>query len=61
MVNEVVDSVSEDQVFSELALNTFEKETGVKVRVVYDTEETKGTGVRSFSLPLLKVMMLQMQ
>ncbi len=36
--------VSEDQVFSEPILNDFEKETGIKVKAVYDTEETKSTG-----------------
>lgn len=34
-----------DQVFSEPILKDFEKETGIKVKVVYDTEETKSTGV----------------
>jgi iron(III) transport system substrate-binding protein len=41
----VVVYVSHDQIFSEPILNDFEKETGVKVRAVYDTEETKSTGV----------------
>ena len=36
--------VSEDQVFSEPILKGFEKETGIKVRAVYDTEEAKSTG-----------------
>jgi iron(III) transport system substrate-binding protein len=36
--------VSHDQVFSEPILNDFEKETGIKVRAVYDTEESKSTG-----------------
>ncbi len=36
--------VSEDQVFSEPILKDFEKETGIKVRAVYDTEEAKSTG-----------------
>jgi iron(III) transport system substrate-binding protein len=40
----VVVYVSHDQVFSEPILNDFEKETGIKVRAVYDTEETKSTG-----------------
>lgn len=44
-VNEVVVYVSEDQIFSEPILKDFEKETGIKVRAVYDTEEAKGTGV----------------
>jgi len=34
-----------DQVFSEPVLKDFEKETGIKVKAVYDTEETKSTGV----------------
>ena len=42
---EVVVYTSEDQVFSEPILKDFEKETGIKVRAVYDTEEAKGTGV----------------
>lgn len=42
---EVVVYVSEDQVFSEPILKDFEKETSIKVRAVYDTEEAKGTGV----------------
>jgi iron(III) transport system substrate-binding protein len=41
----VVVYVSEDQVFSEPILKDFEKETGIRVRAVYDTEEAKGTGV----------------
>lgn len=36
--------VSEDQVFSEPILRDFEKETGIKVHAVYDTEEAKSTG-----------------
>jgi len=43
--NEVVVYVSEDQVFSEPILKDFERETGIKVKAVYDTEETKSTGV----------------
>ena len=42
--NEVVVYVSEDQVFSEPVLRDFEKDTGIKVKAVYDTEETKSTG-----------------
>ncbi len=42
--NEVVVYVSEDQVFSEPILKDFVKETGIKVRAVYDTEEAKSTG-----------------
>ncbi len=40
----VVVYVSHDQVFSEPILKDFEKETGIKVRAVYDTEEAKSTG-----------------
>ena len=40
----VVVYVSHDQVFSEPILRDFEKETGVRVRAIYDTEETKSTG-----------------
>ncbi|MGR3218185.1 MAG: extracellular solute-binding protein [Candidatus Anammoxibacter sp.] len=43
--NELVVYVSEDRVFSEPILRDFERETGIKVKAVYDTEETKGTGV----------------
>ncbi len=42
---EVVVYTSEDQVFSEPVLKDFEKTSGIKVRAVYDTEETKSTGV----------------
>lgn len=42
--NEVVVYVSEDQVFSEPILRGFEKDTGIRVKAVYDTEETKSTG-----------------
>jgi iron(III) transport system substrate-binding protein len=42
--NEVVVYVSTDQVFSEPILRDFEKETGINVKTVYDTEETKSTG-----------------
>jgi iron(III) transport system substrate-binding protein len=41
----VVVYVSEDQVFSEPILKDFERETGIEVMAVYDTEETKSTGV----------------
>lgn len=41
----VVVYVSVDQVFSEPILKDFERETGIKVKAVYDTEETKSTGV----------------
>ena len=37
--------VSEDQVFSEPILKDFEKETGITVNAIYDTEESKSTGV----------------
>jgi len=43
--NEVVIYVSEDQVFSEPILKDFEKKTGIKVKALYDTEESKSTGV----------------
>ncbi len=36
--------VSEDQVFSEPILKDFQKQTGIKVKAVYDTEEAKSTG-----------------
>src|SRR5881394_2617529 len=41
----VVVYVSEDQVFSEPILKDFERETGITVRSVFDTEESKSTGV----------------
>ncbi len=41
----VVVYVSEDQVFSEPILKDFERETGISVKALYDTEETKSTGV----------------
>ncbi|HHQ49269.1 MAG TPA: extracellular solute-binding protein [Acidobacteria bacterium] len=41
----VVVYVSEDQVFSQPVLARFEKETGIRVDAVYDTEEAKSTGV----------------
>lgn len=43
--NEVVVYTSVDQVFSEPILKDFEKATGIKVKPVFDTEETKSTGV----------------
>lgn len=43
--NTVVVYVSEDQVFSEPILKNFEKETGIEVKAVFDTEEAKSTGV----------------
>src|SRR6266404_6792389 len=42
----VVVYVSEDQVFSELILKDFERETGITVKSVFDTEESKSTGDR---------------
>ncbi len=36
--------VSEDQVFSEPILKDFEKQTGIQVNAIYDTEEAKSTG-----------------
>lgn len=41
----VVVYTSVDQIFSEPVLRRFEQQTGIPVRVVYDTEETKSTGV----------------
>jgi len=41
----VVVYTSVDQVFSEPILKDFEKETGIIVKAIYDTEETKSTGV----------------
>ena len=43
--NEVIVYTSVDQIFSETILKGFEEETGIKVKAVYDTEETKSTGV----------------
>ena len=37
--------VSTDRVFSEPVLRAFEERTGVRVNAVYDTEETKSTGL----------------
>ena len=42
---EVVVYTSVDQVVSEPVLREFEKQSGVRVRAVFDTEETKSTGV----------------
>jgi iron(III) transport system substrate-binding protein len=42
---EVVVYTSVDQVFSEPIFKVFERETGIAVRAVFDTEETKSTGV----------------
>lgn len=43
--NEVVPYTSVDQVFSEPVFRSFEERTGIQVRGVFDTEETKSTGV----------------
>jgi iron(III) transport system substrate-binding protein len=43
--HEVVAYTSVDQVFSEPIFKEFERRSGLTVRVVYDTEETKSTGV----------------
>ena len=43
--NVVVVYTSVDQIFSEPVLKGFEEETGITVKAVYDTEETKSTGV----------------
>ncbi len=43
--NEVTIYVSQDRVFSEPILKAYEQKTGVKVNAVYDTEETKSTGL----------------
>jgi iron(III) transport system substrate-binding protein len=42
---EVVVYTSVDQVFSEPVFRAFEQDAGVRVRAVFDTEETKSTGV----------------
>lgn len=44
-VREVVVYTSIDQVFSEPILREYERRSGVRVRAVFDTEETKSTGV----------------
>ena len=41
----VIVYVSEDQVFSEPILRDFERDTGIRVKPVFDTEEAKSTGV----------------
>jgi len=43
--DEVTIYVSTDRVFSEPILKAYEQKTGVKVNAVYDTEETKSTGL----------------
>jgi len=45
MENIVTIYVSEDQVFSQPILKDFEKQTGIRVKAIYDSEESKGTGV----------------
>jgi iron(III) transport system substrate-binding protein len=42
---EVVVYTSVDQVFSEPVFRAFERQTGIRARAVFDTEETKSTGV----------------
>ena len=42
---EVVVYTTVDQVFSEPVLKDFEDQTGIKVKPLFDTEETKSTGV----------------
>lgn len=43
--NEVTIYVSTDRVFSEPILKAYEQKSGMKVKAVYDTEETKSTGL----------------
>jgi len=43
--NEVVLYVTVDQVYAEPVLRDFEKKTGIKVKEIFDTEETKSTGI----------------
>jgi iron(III) transport system substrate-binding protein len=43
--NSLVVYTTVDQVFSEPVLKKFESLTGIKIKAVYDTEETKSTGV----------------
>ncbi|HYP27536.1 MAG TPA: extracellular solute-binding protein [Blastocatellia bacterium] len=43
--DEVTVYVSTDRVFSEPILQAYEQKTGVKVNAVYDSEETKSTGL----------------
>ncbi|HKY27200.1 MAG TPA: extracellular solute-binding protein [Pyrinomonadaceae bacterium] len=45
LLREVTVYVSTDRVFSEPILKAYEQTSGVKVNVVYDTEETKSTGL----------------
>jgi iron(III) transport system substrate-binding protein len=43
--SEVVVYVSHDQIFSEPILKDFERDIGIRVRAVFDTEETKSAGI----------------
>ncbi|WP_295421967.1 extracellular solute-binding protein [Sulfurovum sp.] len=43
--NEVVIYTSVDQIFSSTILKAFEKETGIRVKAVYDTEASKAVGL----------------
>ncbi len=43
--NEVVVYTSEDKYFSEPVLKDFENASGINVKAIYDTEETKSTGI----------------
>jgi iron(III) transport system substrate-binding protein len=43
--NEVVVYTTVDQIFSEPILKDFEKQTGIIIKPLFDTEETKSTGV----------------
>ncbi|WP_303860258.1 extracellular solute-binding protein [Alkalibaculum bacchi] len=45
--NELVIYTSVDQIYSEPIFNLFEKETGIKVKAVYDVESQKTTGMAS--------------
>lgn len=45
--SEVVIYTSVDQVYSEPIFNSFEKETGIEVKAVYDVESQKTTGMAS--------------
>ncbi len=43
--NEVVVYTTVDQIFSQPILEDFEKISGIKIKAIFDTEETKSTGV----------------
>src|SRR5439155_9543179 len=45
LADEVTIYVSTDRVFSEPILKSYEQKLGVRVNAVYDTEETKSTGL----------------